>query len=199
MTGECDQMGARRPDDWDDRVRTGRAPCRAAGAPTAHHGGEANLVLPDLRPVSFLAARRAHAAPGGHPRLGARPAVRAADLTAAQDPARPRLDARGLRADLRDLQDLPAAAGQVPADPLVCSSARSSPSTSGGCVASRPGKPVTSAKVGIILLFSLVGIAGSYGVAWFGIRVNTFANSRTAFASLAACRIPLRDSAQGRA
>jgi len=29
-----------------------------------------------------------------------------------------------------------------------------------------------------------VGIAGSYGVAWFGIRVNTFANSRTAFASL---------------
>ena len=39
-------------------------------------------------------------------------------------------------------------------------------------------------KVAIILGFSLVGIAGSYGVAWFGIRVNTFANSRTAFASL---------------
>jgi K(+)-stimulated pyrophosphate-energized sodium pump len=39
-------------------------------------------------------------------------------------------------------------------------------------------------KVAIILLFSLVGIAGSYSVAWFGIRVNTFANSRTAFASL---------------
>src|ERR1700686_1335946 len=39
-------------------------------------------------------------------------------------------------------------------------------------------------KVVIILAFSLVGIAGSYGVAWFGIRVNTFANSRTAFASL---------------
>jgi len=39
-------------------------------------------------------------------------------------------------------------------------------------------------KVAIILLFSLVGIAGSYGVAWFGIRVNTFANSRSAFASL---------------
>jgi K(+)-stimulated pyrophosphate-energized sodium pump len=39
-------------------------------------------------------------------------------------------------------------------------------------------------KVIIILMFSLVGIAGSYGVAWFGIRVNTFANSRTAFASL---------------
>ncbi len=39
-------------------------------------------------------------------------------------------------------------------------------------------------KVIIILAFSVVGIAGSYGVAWFGIRVNTFANSRTAFASL---------------
>jgi K(+)-stimulated pyrophosphate-energized sodium pump len=39
-------------------------------------------------------------------------------------------------------------------------------------------------KVAIILAFSLLGIAGSYGVAWFGIRVNTFANSRTAFASL---------------
>jgi K(+)-stimulated pyrophosphate-energized sodium pump len=40
------------------------------------------------------------------------------------------------------------------------------------------------AKVAVILLFSLIGIAGSYAVAWFGIRVNTFANSRTAFASL---------------
>jgi K(+)-stimulated pyrophosphate-energized sodium pump len=39
-------------------------------------------------------------------------------------------------------------------------------------------------KVAIILCFSLIGIAGSYGVAWFGIRVNTFANSRAAFAGL---------------
>ena len=39
-------------------------------------------------------------------------------------------------------------------------------------------------KVFVILLFSIIGIAGSYGVAWYGIRVNTFANSRTAFASL---------------
>ena len=39
-------------------------------------------------------------------------------------------------------------------------------------------------RVLIILLFSVVGILGSYGVAWFGIRVNTYANSRTAFASL---------------
>ncbi len=39
-------------------------------------------------------------------------------------------------------------------------------------------------KVVVILAFSLIGIAGSYGVAWFGIRVNTFANSRTSFAAL---------------
>ena len=39
-------------------------------------------------------------------------------------------------------------------------------------------------RVVTIILFSLIGIAGSYTVAWFGIRINTFANSRTAFAAL---------------
>jgi K(+)-stimulated pyrophosphate-energized sodium pump len=42
----------------------------------------------------------------------------------------------------------------------------------------------TAVTLPIILIFSVVGMAGSYGVAWFGIRVNTFANSRTAFAAL---------------
>ena len=42
----------------------------------------------------------------------------------------------------------------------------------------------SAVKVIVILLFSVIGILGSYGVAWFGIRINTFANSRTAFASL---------------
>jgi K(+)-stimulated pyrophosphate-energized sodium pump len=42
----------------------------------------------------------------------------------------------------------------------------------------------TFVRVLIILAFSLIGIAGSYGVAWYGIRVNTFANSRAAFSSL---------------
>jgi K(+)-stimulated pyrophosphate-energized sodium pump len=46
-----------------------------------------------------------------------------------------------------------------------------------------PGKSI-GVTLPIILMFSLIGIAGSYGVAWFGIRVNTFANSRTAFAGL---------------
>jgi K(+)-stimulated pyrophosphate-energized sodium pump len=52
-----------------------------------------------------------------------------------------------------------------------------------GVLAPVPGKSV-AVTLPIILAFSLVGIAGSYGVAWFGIRVNTFANSRTAFAGL---------------
>ena len=36
----------------------------------------------------------------------------------------------------------------------------------------------------LVLLFSIVGIGGSYAVAWYGIRINTYANARTAFASL---------------
>jgi len=45
--------------------------------------------------------------------------------------------------------------------------------------------------VGLILLWSVLGILGSYGVAWFGVRINTYANSRTAFASLAGKPIPV--------
>lgn len=46
-------------------------------------------------------------------------------------------------------------------------------------------------EVALILLFSLIGIAGSFGVAWFGIRINTLANSRTAFASLTGKAFPV--------
>jgi K(+)-stimulated pyrophosphate-energized sodium pump len=46
-------------------------------------------------------------------------------------------------------------------------------------------------KILVILLFGLIGMAGSYGVAWFGIRINTLANSRTAFASLAGRGFPV--------
>src|SRR5580658_7166719 len=48
-----------------------------------------------------------------------------------------------------------------------------------------------AARVITILLFSMVGIMGSFGVAWFGIRVNTFANSRTAFAGLRGKPFPI--------
>ena len=46
-------------------------------------------------------------------------------------------------------------------------------------------------RVAVVVAFSLVGMAGSYSVAWFGIRVNTLANSRTAFAALAGRPLPV--------
>ena len=52
-----------------------------------------------------------------------------------------------------------------------------------GVLAPVAGKSV-AVTLPVILAFSLIGMAGSYAVAWFGIRVNTFANSRTAFAGL---------------
>lgn len=57
-------------------------------------------------------------------------------------------------------------------------------------VTGKPTHGLGADKVLIILLFSLIGMAGSYAVAWFGIRVNTFANSRTAHASLAGNAYP---------
>ncbi|HYV45479.1 MAG TPA: sodium/proton-translocating pyrophosphatase, partial [Myxococcaceae bacterium] len=52
-------------------------------------------------------------------------------------------------------------------------------------------RAMPAVKVITILVFSLLGIGGSYGVAWFGIRVNTFANSRTAHASLGGKPYPI--------
>ena len=71
-------------------------------------GGEASLVLPDLgqRAVPRRHAGQ-HAAHGRPRRLRARPRLRPGDLPPAQEPARPQVDARDLRADLRDLQDVP--------------------------------------------------------------------------------------------
>jgi K(+)-stimulated pyrophosphate-energized sodium pump len=59
-----------------------------------------------------------------------------------------------------------------------------------GMLAPVPGKSVLLT-LPIILLFSLIGMGGSYSVAWFGIRVNTFANSRTAFAGLRGIPYPI--------
>ena len=59
-----------------------------------------------------------------------------------------------------------------------------------GYLAPVPGKSI-GVTLPIILGFSVVGILGSYGVAWFGIRVNTFANSRTAFAGLRGKQYPV--------
>jgi K(+)-stimulated pyrophosphate-energized sodium pump len=59
-----------------------------------------------------------------------------------------------------------------------------------GVLSPVPNKSV-AVTLPIILFLSLVGMAGSYAVAWFGIRVNTFANSRTAFASLRGKPFPI--------
>src|SRR3974390_1974943 len=59
-----------------------------------------------------------------------------------------------------------------------------------GILAPVPGKSIFTT-LPIILFLSLVGMAGSYAVAWFGIRVNTFANSRTAFAGLSGKPFPI--------
>jgi len=50
--------------------------------------------------------------------------------------------------------------------------------------AETPGPMSVGATIGLVLLFAIVGMGGSYWVAFYGIRVNTYANSRTAFASL---------------
>ncbi len=54
-------------------------------------------------------------------------------------------------------------------------------------------KGLAGSKVALILLWSVLGILGSFGVAWFGIRINTYANSRTAFASLEAKPYPVME------
>ena len=59
-----------------------------------------------------------------------------------------------------------------------------------GVLSPVPGKPVF-VTLPVILIFSLIGMGGSYSVAWFGIRVNTFANSRTAFAGLRGIPYPI--------
>ncbi|MEX0611199.1 MAG: sodium-translocating pyrophosphatase [Pirellulales bacterium] len=53
------------------------------------------------------------------------------------------------------------------------------------------GDEFSAGQVAIIVGFSVIGILGSYGVAWFGIRINTYANSRAAFASLAGKPYPV--------
>ncbi len=48
-------------------------------------------------------------------------------------------------------------------------------------------------RTAIVVLFSLIGMAGSFGVAWYGIRINTFANSRTSHAAMAGKPYPCHD------
>jgi K(+)-stimulated pyrophosphate-energized sodium pump len=165
-------------------------------APVQHAGGEANLVLPDLGSVDFQGIN-------GRTLLLAGLAICVLGL------------AFGL-VIYNNLKNLPVHRSMLEISELIYETCKTYLVTQGrfililwvfigiisavyfGGLASTVD-PDTGAivhgfppfKVAVILLFSLIGIAGSYGVAWFGIRVNTFANSRAAFAGLEGRPFPI--------
>jgi len=152
-----------------------------AGAAPVRHGGEASLVVPDLSSVSFLGI-------DGHTLLMSGLLVSALGLLF------------GLLTFNR-LKNMPVHRSMLEVSELIYETCKTYLITQGrfimllwvfiaviisayyGWLNPIEGKSV-AVTLPIILIFSLIGIAGSYGVAWFGIRVNTFANSRAAFASL---------------
>jgi K(+)-stimulated pyrophosphate-energized sodium pump len=149
-----------------------------------HAGGEANLVLPDLGQVAFQGINGRTLLMGG---LG--------------------VCVLGLVFGLvifRQLRDLPVHRSMLEISELIYETCKTYLVTQGKFIlilelfigvimAFYFGvlQHFALIKVLIILAFSLVGIAGSYGVAWFGIRVNTFANSRAAFAGLRGMPFPI--------
>src|SRR4051812_19641148 len=153
----------------------------AGSAAPARHGGEASLVVPDLSSVDFLGI-------DGHTLLLSGLLVCALGLLF------------GLMS-FRTLKNMPVHSSMLEVSELIYETCKTYLLTQGrfimllwvfiaviisayyGWLNPIEGKSVVST-LPIILIFSLIGIAGSYGVAWFGIRVNTFANSRAAFASL---------------
>jgi len=166
------------------QLETARQPER----PAAHAGGEANLILPDLSIVSFGGTNSRTLLMGG--------------LVVC---------ALGLLFGLMtftQLKNLPVHASMREVSELIYETCKTYLVTQGkfilvlwafiaviiaayfGWLAPVPGKSI-GVTLPIILLFSLIGIGGSYGVAWFGIRVNTFANSRAAFASLRGKPFPI--------
>jgi len=161
---------------------------QAAAAPSSAPGGEASLIIPDLSKVSFLGVN-------GHTLLLSGLVVCALGLLFGLT-IYTRLKNMAVHVSMRDISE------------LIYETCKTYLQNQGkfilllwvfiGLIAAvyfgvlAPTVDASGAevhgypplKVAVILLFSLIGIAGSYGVAWFGIRVNTFANSRTAFASL---------------
>ena len=160
-------------------VTLGASAALAQSAPEA--GGEAGLKLPDLSSVSFLGI-------DGHRLLMVGILFCIAGL------------GFGLAIYMR-LKNLPVHRAMLEVSELIYETCKTYLVTQGkfllllwvfiavviilyfGVLAPVPDKPVMTT-LPIILAFSLIGMAGSFGVAWFGIRVNTFANSRTAFAGL---------------
>jgi len=147
-------------------------------AQAGEHGGEANLILPDLDSAQFLGGI------GGHNLLMAGLAVSALGLLF------------GLAIFLR-LRNMPVHQSMHEVSELIYETCKTYLLTQGKFLLLLECfigviivfyfgylQELTAFKVLIILLFSVVGISGSFFVAAFGMRVNTFANSRTAFASL---------------
>jgi K(+)-stimulated pyrophosphate-energized sodium pump len=162
------------------------APARADQA--THEAGEANLVVPDLSTVTFRGWNGRTLLMGGL-------AVCALGLLF------------GLMT-FTELKNLPVHKSMLEVSELIYETCKTYLVTQGrfililwlfiaviigayfGWLSPVPGKPI-AVTLPIILIFSLIGIGGSYGVAWFGIRVNTFANSRAAFASLRGKPFPI--------
>ncbi len=161
---------------WTRAILTAGAAAALAAPPPAL-AGEASLVLPDLRSVRFLGA-------SGWSLLLVGIVVAVAGL------------AFGLAVSSR-LRRLPVHRSMLEISELIYETCKTYLVTQGKFIAVlwafigviivvyfgllRHLPPIS---VAVILAFSLVGILGSAGVAWFGIRVNTYANSRTAFAAL---------------
>jgi K(+)-stimulated pyrophosphate-energized sodium pump len=142
-----------------------------------HHGGEANLVLPDLKSVTLLGQ-------SGHSLLMIGLVVAALGLVFGY-------------VVMQQVKNLPVHKSMLEVSELIYETCKTYLIQQGklllilevliGSIMLAYFKFVQhmeTFKVLIILVFSLIGIAGSFGVAWFGIRINTYANSRTAFASL---------------
>jgi K(+)-stimulated pyrophosphate-energized sodium pump len=160
------------------------APQQAQATSAPHGGGEASLNLPDLSQVSF----------GG---INARTLLKAGLL----------MCLLGLLFGLviyRQLQSLPVYHAMRDISDLIYETCKTYLITQGKFILVLEAfiglimvlyfgllQHFSTAKVLTIIVFSLIGIGGSYGVAWFGIRINTFANSRTAFASLKGKPFPL--------
>jgi K(+)-stimulated pyrophosphate-energized sodium pump len=176
-------------------VLAGAVPVSASGvqpavqetrAPQVHHGGEASLILPDLAQVQFLGV-------SGHTLLLFGLLVAAGGL----------LFGRRIYYQVRNL---PVHQSMAEVADLIYETCKTYLLQQGKflllleifiavIIVFYYGflQRIEPIRVVIILLFSLVGIGGSYGVAWYGIRINTFANSRTAFASLRGQPFPIME------
>ncbi|MGE5488618.1 MAG: sodium-translocating pyrophosphatase [bacterium] len=150
----------------------------SAAPATGHQGGEANLILPDLNSATFLGGI------GGQTLLTGGLVVSALGFVF------------GLLIYMR-LRNMPVHAAMREVSELIYETCKTYLMTQGKFLLMLEGliaviivfyfgflQGFEALRVVIILLFSVIGISGSFAVAAFGMRVNTFANSRTAFASL---------------